>query len=262
MATHPHKPKDPKRPTRNRHTVAAAARPEKHDARGEVVLVERDVQRVLAWLNAEPLRTITSEGMRTWVAKQDPAWTPGYWSTIRARATEALTEATAATANQTRARLLHLIDGLIPQCRHLKTGTGQGVGAGTVVLRDPSTPEFAEFERLRDKLWQWKGFTSEAKIAREAGKPAPSPAPPEFTAADARRYTELEHSRPFLTEIDHAAVQGYLKLVAQMTGLVTDKHQHLHVHSTLANPESDLSELPTAELIAVLNGPDNRPPAG
>lgn len=200
MSTHPHGPEDPENPQRSRHVIERA---EKHDARGKQaqLLIQHDVQRVLAWLGEAPLRTITSSGMREWISQQHPVWTKGYATEIKHRVQDALTEATSATAPEVRARLLHLIDGLIPQCTTYRTGTAPSGGAGepgggTIFLRDPETGGY-------------------------------------------------------LKEVEHTAVQGYVGIIGKLTGVMAEKH--LHLHADLANPEADLSEVPTAELIAIVD---------
>lgn len=191
MTAHPRGPRDPKKPTKSRHIVEKA-KTVKQDARGSQEIMARDTMRALAWLNEAPLRTITSQGMRDWVAQQDPPWTRGYWVAIKGMVQTALADDVAATGAETRTRLLKMIDVLVPECRGYRFGNGGG-DAGTVVLRDPKTQEL-------------------------------------------------------LYEIDHKAVQGYVKIYAQLSGLLTEKHQHLHLHTAMSNG-GDLSEVPEEELI-------------
>ena len=144
MATHPHKPANPDKPVKSRHVVAKA-HSVKHDARGAQEIMERDAIRVLEWLGAAPLRTITSESMRSWVKRQDPPWTPGYWQAIRAMAMSQLSERTRESGMDTRAKLLNMIERLIPACTSFVTGTGPsspGLGSeGTIFLKHPETKE-------------------------------------------------------------------------------------------------------------------------
>ena len=142
MATHPHGPKIEGKPCRNRHIVDLA-RSVKHDARGAQEIMNRDCQRVLDWLGAEPLRTITSQGLRDWVAKQDPVWTKGYTTSIKAMVRAALGERVEETAGETKARLLDTVDRLLPECRSYVTGNGPA-GEGTIFLRDPLTDQYLQ----------------------------------------------------------------------------------------------------------------------
>lgn len=142
MATHPHGPKIEGKPSRNRHIVDLA-RSVKHDARGAQEIMNRDCQRVLDWLGAEPLRTITSQGLRDWVAKQAPIWTKGYTTSIKAMVRTALGERVEETAGETKARLLDTVDRLLPECRSYVTGNGS-VGEGTIFLRDPVTDQYLQ----------------------------------------------------------------------------------------------------------------------
>lgn len=131
--------KDPANPMRTRHVARIAKaeqRAELHDARGNLALIERDTQRVLEWMASDPLRTITSAALRQWVREQTPPWTNGYWQTVKERVDQVLLDATGATAISVKARLLAMIDNLLPLCRTYKTGNG-GHGTGTVILEDP-----------------------------------------------------------------------------------------------------------------------------
>ena len=52
-----------------------------------------------------------------------------------------LREAAAEKADETRLRLLAIIDNMLPLCWNYKTGTGEGKNAGTVLLKHPETGE-------------------------------------------------------------------------------------------------------------------------
>jgi hypothetical protein len=142
VTTHPHGPKIEGKPSRNRHVVELA-RSVKHDARGAQEIMDRDCQRVLDWLGAEPLRTITSQGLRDWVSQQDPPWTKGYATAIKQAARAVLGERVQETGAETKARLLDTVDRLLPECRSYVTGNGPA-GEGTVFLRDPVTDQYLQ----------------------------------------------------------------------------------------------------------------------
>lgn len=169
-----------------------------HDSRGNLAIIERDVQRVLAWLAEDPLRTVTSRKMLAFVDAQYPEWSRGYWRAIKERVDRVLLDATGEAGPIVKARLLSFIDEMLPLCRTYKTGSGgssEEGSAGTVVLTDPKTGEL-------------------------------------------------------LTEVNHTAVQGYLKLIAQLHGITNEEHKHVHLHGALKH--GDLSEVPEAELIAAM----------
>ncbi len=151
--------------------------------------MERDAQRVLTYLRESPLQTITGPGLVDWMRKQEPPWTSGYWKAVRERAIESMRARTEEDGASTRARLLSFIDGMLPKCSTYRTGTGSGIGAGTVVLEDPVTGEH-------------------------------------------------------MVEIDHSAVQGYLKIIASLTGAEAPQ-KHLHAHAGIG----DLKEMSDAELM-------------
>ena len=250
MATHPTGPKDPARPQKSRHIAARAI---KHDARGVAAreLMERDCLRVLEWLGAAPLRTITSEGMRAWVKQQEPPWTPGYWRAVQAKVQDAISERTAATGPEIKARLMALVDHLLPSCRGIVLGNGGGT-AGTVPIRDPTSAEAVELatlERKRSALQAGLDVSDEPSDAEDlfAGD-AKDASPEEWTDADEKRWRYLCDARPYLYEIDHKAVQGYMKIMGQLTGVLSEKHQHVHLHTAVQNG-GDLSEVPEAELV-------------
>jgi hypothetical protein len=194
MSTHPHGPADPANPQKSRHTVAVL-----HDAQHrptkQLELVQRDALRVIEWLGESPLRTITSEELRKWVKGQVPQWTPGYWKVVKEYVQDGLADRVSESSTTTKARLLALVDRLLPECSNYVTGSG-GAGEGTIFLTDPVTGEH-------------------------------------------------------LKKIEHGAIQGYLKFYAELTGLLSEKHQHVHLHGAMAS--GDLSEVPEAELIAAMN---------
>ena len=142
MTTHPKGPKIEGEPCRNRHIVELS-RTVKHDARGAQEIMSRDCQRVLDWLGAEPLRTITSQGLRDWVSQQTPVWTQGYTTAIKKAVRAALGERVEETGAETKARLLDTVDRLLPECRSYVTGNGPA-GEGTVFLRDPVTDQYLQ----------------------------------------------------------------------------------------------------------------------
>ena len=199
MATHLHGPADPDNPIKNRHTVARL-HDQNHRPTKQLELVQRDALRVIDWLGESPLRTITSEELRKWVRSQTPAWTPGYWKVVRDYVQDGLADRVSESATTTKARLLALVDRLLPECSQYVTGTGasskEAGSEGTIFLRDPVTGEH-------------------------------------------------------LKKIEHGAIQGYLKFYAELTGLLSEKHQHVHLHGAMAS--GDLSEVPESELIAAMN---------
>lgn len=235
MVSHAKKPLIPDKPQRNRHVVEAARR-DLHDARGAKELMARDTLRVLEYLNAAPLRTLTSQGMRDWVKQQDPPWTNGYWQAIRAQVQEALSEHTATTAPDICSRLLGLIDRLIPECHDVVIGGGD-------FIVDKRTSEYRKWNDLKSKDDAWR--------AHDAGMDSRKPSHERLTDAEMAQMQELAKVLPFLTQLNHTAAQGYIKLYAQLTGLTTEKHQHLHLHRAIEQG-GDLSEVPESELIAAM----------
>lgn len=251
MATHPTGPKDPKRPQKSRHIPARAL---KHDARGVAAreLMERDCLRVLEYLGAAPLRTITSESMRAWVKQQEPPWTPGYWREVQKQVQAAISERTGATGPEVKARLLSMVDSLIPECRQI-------LPVGGDMIFDRRTPEYHRYAILMGRGTAWEKYDrdlrdweKESRIAGQKGwDPPTEPSAPmseRLTEDEAKELADLIPRVPFLYEIDHGAVQGYLKLVGQLTGVLSEKHQHLHLHAAVQNG-GDLSEVPEAELV-------------
>lgn len=249
MATHPTKPSNPDKPKRTRHVIAREA---KHDARGVASLIELDTQRTLEWLRAAPLRTITSEGLRQWMTQQQPPWTPGYCREIQGRVQTVMAEVTVATAEETKARLLSMVDSLIPECRQI-------LPVGGDMIFDRRTPEYHRYAILMGRGTAWEKYDrdlrdweKESRIAGQKGWDPPSepsaPMSERLTEAEAKELADLIPRVPFLYEIDHGAVQGYLKLVGQLTGVLSEKHQHVHLHGAIQNG-GDLSEVPEAELV-------------
>lgn len=247
MTAHPRGPRDPKKPTKSRHIVEKA-KTVKQDARGSQEIMARDTMRALAWLNEAPLRTITSQGMRDWVAQQDPPWTRGYWVAIKAMVQTALADDVAATGAETRSRLLKLIDQLVPETRHLVLWKG-GCKPTDPAVKDPRTPQFLTWRRLVAKREIWDEYLERKQVCILGGvkEPAPPFAEP-WSEQDDINMAKADEACPLLTVIDHAAVQGYVKIYAQLSGLLTEKHQHLHLHTALSNG-GDLSEVPEEELI-------------
>ena len=216
MASHPKKPKQPGKPVKSRHTVALAKRELKHDARGEPILLEHDVQIVLAWLSAAPLRTITGEGMHQFVAQQDPPWTPGYWNAVKVRVTDSLVQSTAASADQTRGRLLKIVDELIPHCRNLVLW--KSCKPTDPAVKDPRTSEFLTWRRLVAKQETWKEYQEQkqACLALAIKEPSP-PFAVAWSEQDNIALMKADEACPLLTIIDHGAAQGYLKFIAEIT---------------------------------------------
>lgn len=193
MTTHPKGPRDPLNPMRNRHDSAVTV--SKHRPMAQEELIARDAKRVVDWLGESPLHTVTSEQLRKWRRSQIPAWTDGYWKVVRQYVIDGMSEQVTEAAQDTKARLLALVDRLLPECSAYVTGSGPA-GEGTIFLKDPVTGEN-------------------------------------------------------LKKIEHAAIQGYLKFYAELTGLLAEKHQHVHLHGALKS--GDMSEVPEAELLAFIN---------
>jgi hypothetical protein len=131
-----------------------------------LALLEADAQKAIAWITEQPLRTLTGQQCREWCAAH--GWSAGYGQRVIERAGQALKVQTEAEAATVRARLISLVERLIPECVEYRTGTGPsspGLGSeGTVFLKDPKTGEH-------------------------------------------------------LKQIDHAAVKGYVQLLAQLAGV-------------------------------------------
>lgn len=99
-----------------------------------LALLENDVQRAIAWIGEQPLRTLSGPLAREWCDNQ--GWSKGYGGRVLDRAGEALKLKTEADAETVRARLLTLIERLIPECIEYQTGAGPA-GEGTVFLMHP-----------------------------------------------------------------------------------------------------------------------------
>jgi hypothetical protein len=173
-----------------------------------LALLEADAQKAIAWITEQPLRTLTGQQCREWCATH--GWSAGYGQKVIERAGEALKVKTEADAETVRARLLTLIERLIPECIEYKTGTGSSsphLGSeGTVFLKHPVTGEY-------------------------------------------------------LTQIDHAAVKGYIQEIGKLTGVTNETTNHQHLHLVRAIKAGDLSEVPTAVLeqqLARLMPPDEK----
>jgi hypothetical protein len=263
MSSHPRKPRDPENPAKNRHIVERS-KTIKHDARGAQEIMERDALRVLNWLGEAPLRTITSDSMRSWVKSQTPPWTPGYWRAIRAMVQNQLAEQTAESGQDVRTRLLTLIERLIPECREV-------VLSGGDLVIDRRAPEYRRWQELKSVNDAWLQYDRrrqdyvEALNRQAQGGPMPGPAPteprwPRLSNREHDQMTELAKVLPYLTGINHTAAQGYLKLYAQLKGLMAEKHQHLHLHRAIEQG-GDLSSVPEAELIAAMKITTTKEPA-
>jgi len=208
-----------------RHAVAKSRQVLK-DARGRDEIMERDVAAMLVWLNGAPLRTITSQGMNDWINSQEPPWTHAYSRAVRERVQEVMTEATSASAEDVKARLLHLVDAMMPLCREHVLSAG-------ALVQDMRTAEY--------RAW-WTERNRQQRAYRNQDRPVP----PE----EALRLEELEQAIPFLDAIDHTAVQGYVNIMGKLCGVMVDKSAQLHIHAQVKAGD-DLSELPFDKLVAI-----------
>lgn len=168
-----------------------------------LALQEADAQKALAWIADQPLRTLSGPAARAWCDLQ--GWSKGYGARVLDKASEALKVKTEADAETVRARLLTLIERLIPECIEYRTGSGvtEDGTSGTIFLRHPKTGDH-------------------------------------------------------LTQIDHAAVRGYIQEIGKLTGVTNETVNHQHLHLMRAIKAGDLSEVPTAVLeqqIAKLSPP-------
>jgi hypothetical protein len=193
------------------------------DARGREEIMERDVAAMLVWLNGAPLRTITSQGMNDWINSQEPPWTHAYSRAVRERVQVVMTEATSASAEDVKARLLHLVDSMMPLCREHVTSGGE-------LVPDRRTAE-------------WKAWSTEHTRQQLMVDPLPN-------VEDKMRLETMKHAIPFLDAIDHTAVQGYVNIMGKLCGVMVDKSASLHLHAQVKAGD-DLSELPFDKLVAI-----------
>lgn len=123
-------------------------------------LLEQHVQQVFQRMATE------RDGLvAIWAWCDAQGWARGHTATVLRQVRHLMRGVTQEKAEDTRARLLAFIEKeLATNCTEYVTGTGEGVGAGTVVMKHPKTGEI-------------------------------------------------------LTRRNHAAVQGYLKLVMRITGI-------------------------------------------
>lgn len=103
-----------------------------------LALLEADAQKAIAWITEQPLRTLTGQQCREWCATH--GWSAGYGQKVIERAGQALKVQTDAEAATVRARLISLVERLIPECQEYRTGNGP-TGEGTVFLKHPKTGE-------------------------------------------------------------------------------------------------------------------------
>ncbi len=238
-------PLDPAIATKSRKVLLTAERGADNRGTDAAALMERDVQGVLGWLNDQPLRTITSQAMIQWCKDQTPPWTPGYRHAVLDRVGEVMKEQTQAAAATVKARMLSLIDRLIPECREVE------VSGGDLILdkRHPSYQQWLDLKAVNDAWLQYDRRMGEDLAKTGASLPT-RPVRERLTPVEIGRMEALGKCLPYLTKVNHTAVQGYLKLVAGLSGVLEDKSEHRHVHFHAALRSGDLSTVPLAELEA------------
>jgi hypothetical protein len=248
-------PADPANPKKSRHIVERCYSLGT-DNRAAKELMERDALRVLEWLGAAPLRTITSEGLLQWVRSQLPPWTPGYYAGIRKLVQEQLGQRMQESAEEVKTKLIGLAERLLPECKEVATSGGD-------LVLDRRAPEYRRWMELKSIEDAWAQYDRrrsdyvEALNRQAQGGTAPGPAPkeprwPRLSAREAEQMQELEKCLPYLHTINHGAALGYMKFQAQLAGLTVAKpEQHLHLHKVIEK-DGDLSEVPESELIAAI----------
>jgi hypothetical protein len=98
-------------PRKSRHAVEG--RGPLHGARTYALLIERDAQALLDWIGEKPARDLSVDCLKQY--GDHARWTPGYRRAVVERATAALHEACAETAEQVRRRLARMAESLLAE---------------------------------------------------------------------------------------------------------------------------------------------------